>query len=130
MIKEKIERPMEWYSAKMKCDESWEFDEQLQAYHMGSIYIKQYDHATSFEDLSEDEFFGWDISSWIALADHKELMYGYYNDSGSAEFVHVKDGMCIRDYRMYDFELDTDEGTSPEFEDWADVCDFIDDHLL
>ena len=40
------------------------------------------------------------------------------------------DGTCIRDYRMYDFELDTDEGDIPEFEDWADVCDFIDDNLL
>ena len=58
------------------------------------------------------------------------MIYGYYNENGSAEFVHIKDGMCVRDYRMYDFELDTDEGDTPKFEDWADVCDFIEEHLL
>lgn len=129
-VKEKIEKPMEWYSKNMKCASQWEFDEQLKAYHLGPIYIKQCDDTTSFEDMSENEFFGWDTSSWIELAGNKELIYGYYNDDGSTEFVHIKDGLCIRDYRMYDFELDTDEGSSPEFEDWDDVCNFIDDNLL
>lgn len=131
VVKEKIEKPMEWYSTVMKCDSKWEFDEQLKAYHIGEVYMKQSDNAVSFEDMSENEFFGWKTSSWITLAEGKELIYGYYSDdSGSTEFIHIKNNMCIRDYRMYDFELDTDEGSIPEFEDWIDVASFIDDNLL
>lgn len=130
IVKETIEKPMEWYSTNMKCDSPWELNEQIKAYHIGPVYMRQFGDAVSFEDISENEFFGLDTSSWVEVADGKELIYGSYNDTGSAEFVHIKDGSCVRDYRMYDFELDTDEGSSPEFEDWADVCDFIDDNLL
>lgn len=130
VVKAKMENPMEWYSKMMKCDSNWTWDAQLEAYHLGPVYITQRNDNISFEDMSENEFFGWETSAWITLADNKELIYGFYNDSGSAEFVHIKDGICVRDYRMYDFELDTDEGDIPAFEDWADVCDFIDDHLL
>lgn len=130
MVKGKLEKPMEWYSTQRECNAPWEFDEPLNAYHLGPVYLKQGNDAASFEDMSENEFFGWDTSSWIELAGSKELIYGHYNDDGSAEFVHIRDGRCIRDYRMYDFELDTDEGSTPEFEDWSDVCDFVDDHLL
>lgn len=130
VVKEKIEKPMEWYSTMMRCDSQWEFDDKLQAYHLGPVYMNQRDNTVTFEDMSENEFFGWETSSWIALADGKELIYGYYGDSGNAEFVHMKDGVCIRNYRMYGFKLDADEGNSPEFEDWADVAGFIDGNLL
>lgn len=63
--------------------------------------------------------------------DGQELVYGYYDDgAGNAEFVHIKDGKCIRDYRIYDFELDTDKGVSPEFHDWVDVAEYVDKELL
>ena len=130
VVKGQIENPMEWYSKKMKCDSNWVFDEQLNTYHLWPVYIKQCGNTISFEDMSENEFFEWETSAWITLADNKELVCGFYSDDDNAEFIHIKDGSCIRDYRMYDFTLDTDEGDTPEFEDWADVCDFIDDNLL
>ena len=130
VIKAKMENPMEWYAEKMKCNSGWEFDEQLKAYHLGSVYMKQCDNMTTFEDLSENEFFAWETSAWIALADSKELIYGFYNDSGNAEFIHIKNGICIREYRMCNFEVDTDKGDTPRFEEWTDVCDYIDDNLL
>ena len=75
--------------------------------------MKQSDNITSFEDMSEEVFFSCQTSAWIVLANNKELIYSYYNDSGSAEFVHIKDGMYIRDYRMYDFEFNTDKDDTP-----------------
>ena len=130
VVKAKIKNPMEWYSKKMKCDSDWEVDEQLKSYHLGPVYMKQHDDTTSFEDLSESEFFGWETSAWIELADSKELIYGSYDEIGNAEFIHIKNDVCVREYRMYDFELDTDEGDTPEFDGWADVWEFIDDNLL
>ena len=130
VVKGQIENPMEWYSKKMRCDSNWVFDEQLNTYHLGPVYIKQCGNTISFEDMSENEFFEWETSAWITLADNKELVCGFYSDDDNAEFIHIKDGSFIRDYRLYDFTLDTDEGDTPEFEDWADVCDFIDDNLL
>ena len=130
VVEGQIENPMEWYSKKMKCDSNWVFDEQLNTYHLFFFFLKQCGNTISFEDMSENEFFEWETSAWITLADNKEFVYGFYSDDGNAEFIHIKDGSYIRDYRMYDFTLDTDEGDIPEFEDWADVCDFIDDNLL
>lgn len=130
VVKGKLENPMEWYSSSCKCDTNWMFDTQFKAYHLGSVYMKQSGDTTSFEDLSEQEFFGWETSDWIALAGYRELIYGSYNEDGSAEFVHIKDGVCLKDYRMYEFELDTEEGDTPAFEDWADVCEYIDTCLL
>ena len=113
VVKGQIENPMEWYSKKMKCDSNWVFDEQLNTYHLGPVYIKQCGNTISFEDMSENEFFEWETSAWITLADNKELVCGFYSDDDNAEFIHIKDGSCIRDYRMYDFTLDTDEGGYP-----------------
>ncbi|MDO4315785.1 MAG: hypothetical protein Q4C45_08400 [Oscillospiraceae bacterium] len=130
-IKGKIDSPMEWYANKMGCESAWEFDDILKSYHLGEIYIKECNGSISFEDTSENEFFAWQTSSWIAISDGQELVYGYYNgDAGNAEFVHIKNGTCIRDYRVYDFELDTDEGVSPEFHDWVDVAKYVDKELL
>lgn len=129
-VKGEIENPMEWYSKKMQEEPQWEYDERLKAYHSGAVYLKQTEDAVFFEDMSENEFFGQDTAMWMELADKKELVYGCYDDDGNAEFVHIKAGQCVREYRMYDFELDTDEGSSPEFEVWEDVCDFVDEHLL
>lgn len=131
VIKGKMDTPMEWYSREMRCDSDWEFDDVLKNYHIGDVYFSENKDRVSFEDMSENEFFGWETSSWIALAGDKELIYGYYSeDSGSAEFIHIKNGECIRDYRAYDFEVDTDEGTSPKFDNWTDVAKYIDEKLL
>lgn len=131
VVKGKIETPMEWYARVMKYDSKWEFDGILGFYHLGEVYIKEDSDRVSFEDMSENEFFGWDTSSWIALADGKELMYGYYSDdSGSAEFIHIKNGECIREYRVYDFEVDIDMGSTPGFDNWTDVAKYVDENLL
>ena len=95
VLKEKITSPMEWYSRMMKKTAEWEFDNLLETYHLGSVYLFESSNGVSFDDMSEEEFFGWKVSSWIALADGKELIYGYYNeDSGNAEFVHIKNGIA------------------------------------
>lgn len=131
VVKGKIETPKEWYSKAMNCDLNWEFDDILQSYHIGNVYMKEYSDRVSFEDMSENEFFGWETSSWIALANGKELIYGYYSDDDcNAEFIHVKNGKCIREYREYDFEVDTDEGNTPKFDDGVDVATYIDKNLL
>lgn len=137
VIKGKMDTPMEWYSREMGNDSPWEFDDILKMYHIsgsfGDVYLKEREDSVSFEDMSENEFFGWETSSWIALAGDKELIYGYYSDdSCSAEFVHIRNGECIRDYRVYDFdgEIDTDEGDSPKFDSWIDVAEYVDKKML
>ena len=49
----------------------------------------------------------------------------------NAEFVHIKNGICLRVYQEYDGEVDTDEGDDPEISisEWSDVADYIDDHM-
>lgn len=130
-IKGKMEKPMEWYSRESGSSSDWEYDDILKMHHIGDVYIKECEDSVSFEDMSENEFFGWDTSSWLALAGNKELIYGYFSeDSGSAEFVHIRDGECVRDYRIYDFEVDTDEGASPEFDGWTDVARYVEEEML
>ncbi len=131
IIKSKMVDPKEWYDKEMENDIPWEYDENLKAYHAGDIYLSVKNNRVSFEDLSEAEFFGWDIDTWIKLSQGNELLYGYYNeDNLEAEFVHIKKGKCIRDYRVYDGEVETDEGDTPEFEDWVDVATFVDEEML
>lgn len=131
LIKGKIENPMEWYSKEMKSNAEWKYDEGLGSYHAGNIYMTELEDGVSFEDLSEEDFFAWEISSWLKTADGRELVYGYYNDdNGNAEFIHIKDGKCIRDFREYDFEIETNEGNEPEFADWTDVAEYVDGNLL
>lgn len=59
------------------------------------------------------------------------MIYGHYSDdNGCAEFVHIKSGKCVRDYREYDFEIDTNEGDDPKFESLTDVDTYIDKNLM
>ena len=100
-------------------------------YHVGHIYMKKTDEGVLFDDFAEDFFFGAETSFWIELAEGMELIYGHYDDNrGDAEFIHIKNGICLREYRMYDFEVDTDEGDIPEFESWVDVSSYVDENLL
>ncbi|MBQ7776892.1 MAG: hypothetical protein IJ379_13330, partial [Lachnospiraceae bacterium] len=110
IVKEKIENPKEWYDNVMSNQDGWEYDNNLNKYHTQNVYLLERADETAFEDMSEEKFFGWDTQSWITVAGEKELVYGYYNDSmREAEFIQVKNGKCIREYRVYDGETDTDE---------------------
>jgi len=86
---------------------------------------------TLVEDFSGTQFFGWEISSWAELAGDDELIYAYYDENLNAEFIHIKGGVCLRAYQEYDGELDTDEGEDPEtsISEWADVADYVDEHM-
>lgn len=37
------------------------------------------------------------------------MIYACYDEDGNAEIVYVKDGLCVRAFRIYGFEIDTDE---------------------
>ena len=83
------------------------------------------------EDISGTQLFGWEVSSWVELAGNGELIYAYYDENMNAEFIHIKNGVCVRAYQEYDGELDTDEGEDPEvsISDWSDVADYVDAHM-
>lgn len=86
---------------------------------------------TLAEDFSGTQLFSWNSSAWVELAGRYELIYAYYDDNINAEFVHVKDGVCLREYTEYDGEVDTDEGKDPEVSvsDWSDVASYMDKHM-
>lgn len=86
---------------------------------------------TLAEDYSGTQLFGWGASAWVKLAGQDELIYAYYDEDMSAEFIHVRDGVCLRAYTQYDGEVDTDEGDDPDtsIKEWSDVADYIDEHM-
>ena len=86
---------------------------------------------TLAQDFSGTQLFGWEVSSWVELAGNDELIYAYCDENMNAEFVHIKNGICLRVYQEYDGEVDTDEGDDPEISisEWSDVADYIDDHM-
>ena len=86
---------------------------------------------TLVEDYSGTQLFGWKVSSWVELAGQDKLIYAYYDEDMNAEFVHVRDGVCLRAYTQYDGEVDTDEGDDPDtsIKGWSDVADYIDEHM-
>ena len=86
---------------------------------------------TLAEDYSGTQLFGWKVTSWVELAGQDELLYAYYDEDMNAEFIHVKDGICLRAYKQYDGEVDTDEGDDPDtsIKGWSDVADYIDEHM-
>jgi len=83
------------------------------------------------EDFSGTQLFGWEVSSWIELAASDELIYAYYDENMNAEFIHIKDGVCLRAYQEYNGEVDTDEGDDSDTSicEWSDVADYIDEHM-
>ena len=131
VIKADLKNPQEWYDQKFENTVPWEYDETQAAYRSGSVYLSERRGCTAFEDLSESVFYGWPTENWKRLADAGDLLYGFYNeDAIEAEFIHIRDGACVREYRAYGGEIEIDEGTFPAFEDWADVCAYIDETLL
>lgn len=87
---------------------------------------------TLAEDFSGTQLFGWEVSDWVELAGQDELVYAYYDEDMNAEFIHIRDGVCLRAYQQYDGEVDTDEGEDPEasVSGWSDVADYIDKHMV
>ena len=87
---------------------------------------------TLVEDYSGTQLFGWGISNWVKLAGEDELIYAYYDEDMNAEFIHVRDGVCLRVYTQYDGEVDTDEGedTETSVRKWSDVGNYMDKHMV
>lgn len=130
--KEKINDPKKWFSNILKSDSEWEKDEYLEEYKNGNIYLSSSDEFYRFEDRANDCFSYWETKKWLDLAEDNEIIYGYYSeDDLSAEFVHIKDSKCIREYRKYsDDESDNvDEGTLPAFASWVDVAAYVDKEM-
>lgn len=103
---------------------------QFQEY--GDMEFSKRENWTLVEDFSGTQLFGWDVSSWVELARDDELIYAYYDEDMNAEFIHIKDGVCVRAYQEYDNEVDTDEGEDPEtsISKWCDVANYIDKHMV
>ncbi len=120
------------YLNLMSLEEEYKWDEVQKSLHIGEVYVSDKDGYILFEDMKGEAFFGWETSTWLAFAGEDELIYAYYDEDGNAEIVCVKDGFCIRDFRIYDFEIDTDESQT-DFEypitDWSDVASFLDEKL-
>nr|MBP3599088.1 hypothetical protein [Eubacterium sp.] len=125
--KEKVKDPKKWFSAEMDIDYQWEKD--LGGYQSGSIHFSGIEGFYRFEDFQNDYFTYWGMDSWFSVAGDNEIIYGFYSeDNLSAEYVHIKNGECIREYRSYfDWpEENVDEGDSPEFDDWVAVSMYVD----
>ena len=60
-----------------------------------------------------------------------EARFSEYEDM-NAGFVHIRDGVCLRAYRQYEGEVDTNKGEDPEtsISGWSDVADYIDEHMV
>ncbi len=96
------------------------------------IEFNEDDSFTSIIDNSgTDIFFGLDINAWYDSLQDNILYYAHYDeDNGNVEYVHIEKKEIVRDYRMYDFNLDTNEGSNPSFDDFSDALSYIDDHFL
>lgn len=117
--KENINDPKEWFREK------WDFDFDEDGFSDKDDYYY-------FEDLSEEFFQYIDTDEWINMADGAHLIYGFYSeDSLNAEFIEIKDSICLREYRTYfdDGFENVDMGENPEFNNWVDVATWIDDNL-
>lgn len=118
--KKNIDNPQEWY------EETWGGP-------LEDNGLSEQDDYYIFEDLGEELFMFVPIEEWLDIAGDNHLIFGYYSeDSLSAEFIEIKNGKCIREYRQYYDapEDNVDEGGEPVFEDWVDVASYVDSKLL
>lgn len=120
------------YSKLMSLEEEYEWDDIQESLHIGDVYVSEKEGYVLFEDMSGEAYFGWETSEWLEFAGKDELIYAYYDENGNAEVVCIKDGTCIRDFRMYDFEIETNEGKA-NFEyfiaNWNDVASFLEENM-
>lgn len=133
--KKNIADPMEWFREEHNLEENWQKDPILKGYTLTSrgdtfYYCSANDTETffRFEDLSNNYFEFVETAALIDLAQGRELILGYFSDDNlSAEFVHIKDGRCIREFREYSDapEDNVDYGTEPPFASWVDVASYM-----
>ena len=118
--KKNIDNPQKWY------EENWECALEEDAF-------SEIDDYYVFDDFSEEIFMFVPIEKWLSIAAENHLMYGWYSeDSLSAEYIEIKDGKCIREYREYrDMPEDNvNEGDEPQFENWVDVASYVDSNVF
>lgn len=127
--KKNITDSMKWFSEAMGLEGEWEKDPHLSGYtHKDNFYYCDTENYYRFEDFSDYNFVYWDIESWLQLAEDREIIYGYFSDDDlSAEFIHIKGGKCIREFREYfdDADSNIDMGTLPQFDSWVDVASYV-----
>jgi len=131
-IRTTLDDAKERYLKLMSPKEEYEWDAIQNCLHIGEVYVSERNEFILFEDMNGESFFGWETSSWLDFADKDELVYAYYDEDGNGEIVYLKNGSCIRDFRIYDFEIDTDEGQENiayTISEWCDVASFLDDYL-
>lgn len=131
-IKTTLDDAKKRYLYLMSTKDEFEWDDIQKCLHIGEVYISEKNGYILFEDMNGEAFFGWKTSSWLDFAWKNELVYAYYAEDGNAEIVSIKDGFCIRDFRIYDFEIDTDEGQETfeySISDCNDVASFLDENL-
>ncbi len=130
--KENIENPKNWFNSTFEIDGEWKKDKHLEGFKNDTIYFSESEDFYRFEDFANSYFTYWDTETWIDLAKEHEMIYGYYSeDDLSAEFIHIKNSKCIREYREYFDEEDSnvDQGDSPEFDSWVDVARYVDENM-
>ncbi|MDE7414980.1 MAG: hypothetical protein K2N44_01465 [Lachnospiraceae bacterium] len=127
-----IPDPMKWFCDTMGFQGEWEKDPHLKGYqfadHGDIFYYCDNGDYYRFEDFSNYNFVYWETKTWLDLAQNREIIYGHFSDDElSAEFIHIKDGKCIREFREYfdDADSNVDLGTLPEFASWVDVASYV-----
>ena len=117
------------YACKVKInttrDSAWE------RFGSDNVQVEEREGCVLLEDASGTELFGWETSEWLVLSRGEELVYAYYDENLNAEFLHIRGGVCLREYREYDGQVDTDQGEDPDTTEssWSDVADYIDEHM-
>lgn len=130
--KKNIIDPMKWFADVTGFKGEWKKDPYLNGHnlvvHNDTFYYCDTEKYYRFEDCSNYNFVYWDTESWLAFARDREIIYGHFSDDElSAEFLHIKDGKCIREFREYfdDEDCNVDIGTLPKFASWIDVANYV-----
>ena len=131
--KTNISDPMKWFRDTMGFQGEWQKHPHLEGYtikeHDSEFYYCDTGDYYRFEDFSNFYFEFQETEEWLNIAQGRELFNGYFSDDDlAAEFIHIKNGECIREFREYsdDEEDNVDLGTSPKFDSWVDVASYVD----
>ena len=130
--KTNISDPMKWFCDTMGIQGEWQKAPHLDGYTIkerdSEFYYCDTENYHRFEDFSNFYFEFQETEEWLNIAQGRELIYGYFTDDDlSAEFIHIKNGECIREFREYsEYEEDNvDLGTLPKFDSWVDVASYV-----
>ena len=130
--KKNIADPMKWFQDTMGFEGEWEKDPYLKGYNLviqnDTFYYCDTEDYYRFDDRSNYNYVYWDTEAWLDFAQDREVIYGHFSDDElSAEFLHIKDGKCIREFREYfdDEDSNVDIGTLPKFNSWVDVASYV-----